>query len=156
MSPCDGEAPRGRRTPPPSSPAVSRNMRANRSESDVERRLRSALHREGLRFRKNTTTVPGLRARPDIVFSRTRIAVFVDGCFWHRCPIHATTPRANAEWWDAKLDENVRRDRRSDSALREAGWTVLRVWEHEQLSNMVALVRIVLAGADVPRTKDRN
>lgn len=156
MTSRDGGAPRDRRTPPPSSPAVRRNMRANRSESDVERRLRSALHREGLRFRKNTTAVPGLRARPDIVFSRARIAVFVDGCFWHRCPVHATAPRANARWWDAKLDENVRRDRRSDRALREAGWTVLRVWEHEQLSNMVALVRIVLAGAEVPPRKDGN
>ena len=93
------------RRPPPSSPAVSRNMRANRSESDIERRLRGALHREGLRFRKHVTVVPGLRARPDIAFPRPRVAVFVDGCFWHRCPMHGTDPRAHEEWWRTKLDE---------------------------------------------------
>jgi DNA mismatch endonuclease (patch repair protein) len=138
---------RSGRTPPPSSPAVSRNMRANHSESKVERQLRSALFKTGLRFRKNTLVVRGLRARPDIVFAGARIAVFVDGCFWHRCPVHATSPRANAGWWNEKLEENVRRDRRQDRELREAGWTVLRVWEHEQISDMVAVVHAALAKA---------
>ena len=59
------------------------------------------------------------------------MAVFVDGCFWHRCPEHGTRPRTNADWWQAKLDRNVQRDRRVESALADAGWTVVRVWEHE-------------------------
>jgi DNA mismatch endonuclease (patch repair protein) len=65
------------------------------------------------------------------MFSRVRLAVFVDGCFWHRCPEHGSDPRANGAWWRKKLDDNVARDRRNDAALRAAGWTVLRAWEHE-------------------------
>ena len=80
------------------------------------------------------------------MFTRARVAVFVDGCFWHRCPEHATDPCANAAWWRAKLDANVARDRRNDNALRTAGWTVLRFWEHEPVSEIAddierALVR---------------
>ena len=71
------------------------------------------------------------RTRPDIVFTRVRVAVFVDGCFWHRCPDHETFPKTNAEWWGEKLDKNVRRDRAIDEALTSAGWTVIRIWEHE-------------------------
>jgi DNA mismatch endonuclease (patch repair protein) len=67
----------------------------------------------------------------DIVFGPARIAVFVDGCFWHRCPVHSTSPKANGDWWRAKLDANVERDRRADAVLRMRGWTVIRVWEHE-------------------------
>lgn len=73
----------------------------------------------------------GLPGRPDLVFSRRRIAVFVDGCFWHGCPTHGVRPRANAEWWAAKLDANTARDRRNDRDLIEAGWAVVHVWEHE-------------------------
>jgi len=69
--------------------------------------------------------------RTDIVFPRARIAVFSDGCFWHACPEHGTSPRSNPDYWAPKLSRNVERDRRVDQALREAGWTVVRVWEHE-------------------------
>jgi DNA mismatch endonuclease (patch repair protein) len=75
--------------------------------------------------------VPGLRCRPDIIFSKARVAVFVDGCFWHQCPHHKTDPRTNSGYWSAKLDRNVARDRRNDAALEAAGWLVVRVWEHE-------------------------
>ena len=71
------------------------------------------------------------RARPDIVFTRAKVAVFVDGCFWHRCPEHGSLPKTNAEWWRRKLDTNVERDRTTDAALVEAGWVVIRIWEHE-------------------------
>jgi DNA mismatch endonuclease (patch repair protein) len=113
-------------------------MLGNRSESEVERVLRSVLHRRGLRFRKHVRPIRGLRCRPDIVFTRQRIAVFVDGCFWHRCPLHGSAPRANGEWWQRKLDANVARDRRNDEALRDTGWVVLRFWAHETIEDMSA------------------
>jgi DNA mismatch endonuclease (patch repair protein) len=93
--------------------------------------LRQALHRQGLRYRLNVSPVAGMRRRADVVFPRARVAVFVDGCFWHVCPEHASWPKANAEWWRAKLVANVRRDRATDIELRDAGWHVVRVWEHE-------------------------
>lgn len=77
-----------------------------------------------------------LRTRPDIAWKRLRLAVFVDGCFWHGCPEHATRPSANAQWWANKLDANVSRDRRTDAVLRERGWTVIRFWEHEDAADV--------------------
>jgi DNA mismatch endonuclease (patch repair protein) len=111
-------------------------MRANRSESGLERRPRSELHRRGLRFRKNFSVLPGVRCRPDVVFGRAKLAVFVDGCFWHRCPVHGSEPRSNSAWWRSKLEGNVVRDRRNDAVLSSAGWRVLRLWEHEPLAEM--------------------
>ena len=100
-------------------------------DTPAELALRSELHRRGLRYRVDAS-LPGVtRARPDIVFSRQKIAVFVDGCFWHSCPEHATQPKANEEWWAAKLAANVERDRRHDSELADEGWAVVRIWEHE-------------------------
>ena len=93
--------------------------------------IRRELHRRGLRYRVNMPLPQIPRVRPDIVFTRIRVAVFVDGCFWHRCPEHGTSPKTNAEWWHLKLDTNVERDRQTDTALAEAGWTVIRIWEHE-------------------------
>jgi len=96
----------------------------------AELSLRRALHRRGLRYRVNRR-VEGIRSQPDIVFGPARVAVFVDGCFWHSCPLHATHPRANGEWWSQKLERNRERDRQTDAALRDQGWEVVRVWEHE-------------------------
>jgi DNA mismatch endonuclease (patch repair protein) len=90
--------------------------------------LRRELHRRGLRFRVNHTGLPG---RPDVAFTRIRLAVFVDGCFWHMCPEHAVMPKNNAAWWREKLLRNVARDREKDAALTDMGWRVLHVWEHE-------------------------
>jgi DNA mismatch endonuclease (patch repair protein) len=108
-------------------------MQVNRShDTGPELRLRSELHRRGLRFRNNLPVRVGdLCTRPDIVFTRRRIAVFVDGCFWHRCPEHASDPKVNSAYWQPKLERNVGRDRLVDDALRAYGWTVVRVWEHE-------------------------
>lgn len=110
-----------------------RTMEANRrSDTSVELRLRSVLHGKGLRFRKDLRFRAGERfVRPDIVFSRARLAVFVDGCYWHRCPAHATHPRSNARFWQQKFQRTVERDRADDAALVSDGWTVIRVWEHE-------------------------
>lgn len=120
-------------------------MRANRSrDTSPELAVRSALHRRGLRYRVHFAPVPALRCRPDIVFTRARVAVFVDGCFWHRCPLHSTNPTANGPWWREKLDANVERDRRNDRALAAAGWLVLRFWEHEDPTNVADGVQKVL------------
>jgi DNA mismatch endonuclease (patch repair protein) len=86
-----------------------------------------------LRFRVDHPPVAGLRCRADIVFTRARVAVFIDGCFWHACPEHGNLPSANRDWWRAKLQENTQRDVRNKLALEEAGWRVIRVWEHESL-----------------------
>lgn len=96
-----------------------------------ERAIRSELHRRGLRFRIDRAPLPGLRSRADLVFGPARVAVYVDGCFWHSCPEHGTRPKANAEWWGRKLDRNQERDREFDRILRENGWEVVRIWEHE-------------------------
>src|SRR3954464_153505 len=99
------------RTPPPSSAAATATMKANRPRNtSPELRLRSALHRRGLRFRVHERPEPDLRSTADILFRRARVAVFVDGCFWHRCPEHFVTPKANRAWWERKLEANVDRD----------------------------------------------
>ena len=97
-------------------------------DTEPELALRRELHRRGLRYRVSVTDLPG---RPDIALTRAKIAVFVDGCFWHSCTRHAVAPKSNARWWRDKLQSNVDRDRRNDSALRSIGWLVIRVWEHE-------------------------
>jgi DNA mismatch endonuclease (patch repair protein) len=115
-----------------SSEGAAATMRGNRgTDTRPEKALRSALHHRGLRFRKNVRPVPEVRCRADVVFRGARVAVFVDGCYWHRCPEHGKAPRTNSAYWSAKLDRNVARDRQNDADLRAAGWTVIRVWEHE-------------------------
>jgi len=99
--------------------------------------LRRELHRRGLRYRVNVRALPG---RPDIALTRARIAVFVDGCFWHGCPDHAVAPKANADWWRSKLDANVTRDRRTEEHFRESGWLVVRAWEHEDPAEVADVV----------------
>lgn len=124
-------------------------MQATRqADTPAELALRSALHKRGLRFRLHRA-IPGAgRAKPDIVFPKARVAVFVDGCFWHRCPEHGTMPKANSEWWAEKLAANEARDRRHDEALRSADWTVVRVWEHEDAESAAEKVRrVVMATA---------
>jgi len=117
------------RRPTPANKAVSAQMsRMPRVATTPELTIRRELYRRGLRFRVNYRQLPG---RPDIAFTRARIAVFVDGCFWHRCPEHGILPRNNREWWRAKLERNVARDREKDDLLRKAGWVVVHLWEHE-------------------------
>lgn len=128
-------------------------MRANRSrDTGPEMALRRELHRRGLRYRVNRPVVPGVRCRPDIVFTRARVAVFVDGCFWHSCPSHATHPSANADWWRDKLEANVRRDRLNDRQLTEAGWRVVRVWEHEAADEAADHIEAIVRGPSQPHT----
>lgn len=103
-------------------------------DNQHELALRSILHSRGLRFRVHSRVIERTRRTVDILFPAPRVAVFLDGCFWHGCPIHGTSPKNNAAWWRAKIDANIARDRDTDARLRAAGWTVVRVWEHEELT----------------------
>lgn len=120
--------------PAPLDDHVRESMRwMPRRDTGPEMQLRRELHRRGLRFRVN---FPGLPGKPDIVLTRAKIAVFVDGCFWHSCPVHGSLPRNNREWWQAKLARNVERDREKDRALEELGWTPLHYWEHDDVDEV--------------------
>lgn len=127
-------------------PAVSHRMSRQRSRNtQVEVLLRKELHRTGLRFRVHRRPVPGLRREADIVFGPARVAVFVDGCYWHGCPQHATWPKTNADFWREKINRNRERDRDTDQKLVDVGWLPIRVWEHEDpaeaAKNIVVAVR---------------
>jgi DNA mismatch endonuclease, patch repair protein len=115
-------------------------QRQRRRDSAPELALRSALHRRGLRFRVDRPVAGLSRHRVDIAFPRARLAVYVDGCFWHGCPEHGCVPKANSAWWQAKIENNRRRDARADALMRADGWTVLRVWEHEEPERAARLV----------------
>jgi DNA mismatch endonuclease, patch repair protein len=120
----------GRQTPSPLNVTVSAQMqRMPRSSSGPEMLIRRELHSRGLRFRVNHPRLPG---RPDIAFTAARIAVFIDGCFWHSCPDHSVLPKNNRDWWRSKLERNVERDREKDAMLEKLGWPVPHVWEHEE------------------------
>ena len=139
--------------PHPSSPGRSANMRANRrTDTKPELALRSALHKLGYRYRKDYRLVldGGRGVRPDIAFTARRVAVFVDGCFWHACPQHGRNPAVNDWYWTPKLARNVERDRTADATLAAAGWQVVRVWEHESLEQALAAV-VAAVGARAPR-----
>ena len=120
-------------------------MRANRPrDTGPERALRRELHARGLRYRVHRAPTSEVRSTADIVFPRARLAVYVDGCFWHRCPEHAVAPKRNREFWESKLSANVARDRRTEFELERRGWTVLRIWEHEDPSTAADLVQSTL------------
>ena len=124
--------------PTPTSPVATKKMRSNRrTNTKPEILLRSLLHRSGLRFRKDyAIRLPsGKVVHSDIAFPRRKVAVFVDGCFWHCCPDHGTIPKTNQAYWIPKLRQNVERDRKTDRELSADGWQVLRVWEHVHPSN---------------------
>jgi DNA mismatch endonuclease (patch repair protein) len=107
-------------------------MGCQRSRDTVtELMLRRELHRLGLRYRLHVRPLPGIRREADIVFGPAKVAVMVDGCFWHGCPVHGTWPKTNSLWWATKLTRNIDRDRDTDTRFEAAGWSVVRVWEHE-------------------------
>jgi DNA mismatch endonuclease (patch repair protein) len=122
-------------------------MLANRGRDTApELAVRRLLHRSGLRFRVDFAPLGG-RRRADIVFTRRRVAVFIDGCFWHGCPEHATLPKSNADYWLPKLRRNSERDREVDAVLGDAGWVVLRFWEHEAPETVAAaIIRVLGSG----------
>lgn len=113
-------------------PVRRRIMQSNRSrDTRPEIRLRQELYALGLRYRVAQRPIAGFRRTADVVFRPTKIAVFVDGCFWHSCPQHGSLPLRNRDYWVSKLDRNVRRDAETNSVLEAHGWEVIRVWEHE-------------------------
>ncbi|MBL1288083.1 very short patch repair endonuclease [Streptomyces sp. NPDC057699] len=125
----------------PSSPGVSARMsRQARRDTKPEVAVRKLLHAAGYRFRVNARVPDMPRRTIDIAFTRAKVAVMIDGCFWHGCPVHATQPKSNAEWWREKLDRNMARDRETTEHLAAAGWTVLRFWEHEAPDGAAELV----------------
>jgi DNA mismatch endonuclease, patch repair protein len=130
-----------------STEGVRRSMMSNRrADTRPEKALRSALFRAGVRFRKDyRIECSDLHVRVDLAIVSSRVAVFVDGCFWHRCPDHGSDPKTNAKFWAEKLDRNVARDRRVDVALQREGWRVVRCWEHEPPEAAVARVLDVLS-----------
>ena len=135
----------------------SRNMSAiRRIDTAPELLLRSRLHRAGLRFRKDyRLDVPSRRVRADVVFTRPRVAVFVDGCFWNVCPLHGSQPKTNTSYWGAKLRRNRERDGEVNTALVAAGWVVVLIWEHVSVTEAVAEVKHVLEHRDRPPTVGR-
>lgn len=133
--------------PQPRDQAATRVGKGNRrADTKPEVALRSNLQRRGLRFRKDFPIDTGQRkVRPDIVFTRARVAVFVDGCFWHCCPEHQVVPRSNRDYWVPKLRRNVERDRESDALLHSCGWRVVRVWEHEGIEAAADQITAIVA-----------
>lgn len=106
-------------------------MGNRRRDTAPEVAVRQRLHAAGLRYRVDIQPLPDLRRRADVVFPRLRLAVFIDGCYWHGCPTHGTTPRVNQEYWSAKVSANRQRDTDTNLRLEEAGWHVRRYWEHQ-------------------------
>jgi DNA mismatch endonuclease (patch repair protein) len=131
-----------------SSAQVRASMQGNRSkDTKPELALRRELHARGLRYFKNRRPIRAIRRTADIVFPTPHLAVFVDGCFWHGCPDHHTVAKTNAEYWSAKVERNRHRDQETDALLAEAGWSVLRIWEHVGVAEAADLVQAAVATA---------
>src|SRR5258708_5868628 len=127
-----GDPKNGVSRPGPSSEAALRRMKAAKPRDTApEKAIRLALHRLGLHYRIDAKPVKELNRRADILFRSLKVAIFIDGCFWHGCPLHGTQPKANAEFWRAKISRNQERDAHNTEYLEKAGWKVVRVWEHE-------------------------
>jgi DNA mismatch endonuclease, patch repair protein len=122
-------------------------QRQRTRDTAPEMELRRALHAAGLRYRVDTPPLSGLRRRADLVFGPAKVAVFVDGCFWHGCPQHSVrTPHANPDYWTQKMRRNRERDADTDRRLHEAGWLVVRIWEHENMSEAAEAVALAVRG----------
>ena len=141
--------------PAASSPDALRRMtHQRRRDTAPEMAIRRLLYARGLRYRVDAAP-PGMRRRADLVFGSARVAVFVDGCFWHGCPDHGTLPKKNAAWWAEKIDSNVKRDRDTDQRLTADGWIVIRVWEHEAPEAAAARVGETVSNRRIKRGRGR-
>ena len=130
-----------------SSAAARKVMQGNRSrDTSPELAVRRLLHAAGLRYRVDFRPEASLRRTADIVFTKQRVAIFIDGCYWHACPKHGTKARANADYWSAKLKRNTNRDLDTTARLESAGWTVLRFWEHESPTDVARQVTSAVRG----------
>jgi DNA mismatch endonuclease, patch repair protein len=131
----------------PPTPSTRRRMKATKGrDNPFEKALRSSLFRKGFRYRVHAKLIQGSRRTVDIAFLRPRVAVFLDGCFWHGCSMHGTWPKRNAGFWRAKILENRARDEDTNRRLSAAGWTVLRFWQHEEIDTVVYRIAGTLQG----------
>lgn len=131
-----------------SSPATRKSMQGNRRrDTSPEWQVRRLLHRQGLRYRVDQPLPFDKRRRADLTFARARVMVFIDGCYWHGCPEHYVAPKTNSEYWVPKIDGNRERDADTNQRLAEAGWTVLRFWEHEDPAVVAGVIAGVVRGA---------
>jgi DNA mismatch endonuclease (patch repair protein) len=139
-----------------SSDAVRRVMQANRGrDTKPEWAVRRAVHALGLRYRVSYRPEPGLRRTADLVFTRAKVAVFVDGCFWHGCPEHRTHPATNAAYWSDKIEGNIARDLDTTASLQAAGWTVLRFWQHEDPAEVAGVIAETVRAPRDPADQNR-
>ena len=139
-----------------SAAAELRMKRQVRRDTAVELALRRSLHRRGLRYRLQLAPLPGLRRRVDIAFPGPKVVVDVRGCFWHSCPTHGTSATANAAWWADKLRGNVERDADTERRLREAGWEVVVVWEHDDPEAAAEQIHELVRARASHRASDRR
>lgn len=138
-----------------SSPAVRASMQSNRGRDTApELAIRRAAHALGLRYRVSCRPLSSLRRTADLVFTRAKVAVFVDGCFWHGCPRHHTVAKTNASFWAQKVRSNRDRDADTNRQLVAAGWTVVRVWEHEDPVEAAARIRRVVLRLSTPGSRE--
>ncbi|MEJ5946566.1 very short patch repair endonuclease [Pseudokineococcus basanitobsidens] len=143
--------------PAASTPGVRSRMQSQKARDTApELAVRRLLHADGLRYRVDRAPLPGLRRRADVIFGPARVAVYIDGCFWHGCPEHGTRPRTNSDWWLRKLDANRARDADTDRRLTEAGWAVLRAWEHEDPRSVADRVGALVASTSRRPTTPRR
>lgn len=134
-----------------SSPAARSTMRANRSrDTKIELAVRKIVFARGMRYRVDARPEPSLRRKADLVFRGPKIAVFLDGCFWHGCPVHYIPPKTNDGYWGGKVGANRARDVDTTEKLREAGWAVLRFWEHEDPAEIAEAIELAVRGGRSP------
>ncbi|HZU16238.1 MAG TPA: very short patch repair endonuclease [Candidatus Dormibacteraeota bacterium] len=136
-----------RRRPRASSPEVRKRMQATRRrDTPPELAIRSRLENLGLAFAADRSPIPGTRRRADFVFPEAKVAIYVDGCFWHGCPEHGTFPKRNSDWWREKIERNRERDADTNRLLTEQGWMVVRIWEHEAPERAVEAILEAIYG----------
>ena len=140
-----------------SSENIRKTMLGNkRRDTKPELAVRRLLHARGLRYRVDLAPLKGFRRRADVVFTRRRIAIFIDGCFWHGCPLHYRVPGTNAGYWEPKIARNVERDAETTVALVAAGWTVLRFWEHQPPAEVAEQIMASVAASGDPQASARG
>lgn len=138
-------------------PVVSARMRITRGrDTKPELLVRRVLHANGRRYRVNVRPVASLCRTGDIVFTRHRVVVLIDGCFWHGCPEHFVIPKTRTDWWVGKIEGNKTRDRETTQAWRDAGWTVLRFWEHEPVDEVVDAIEAALGQREASQSESEQ
>ncbi len=136
-----------------SSEPARKSMKGNRSrDTKPELAVRHLIHAAGLRYRVDYRPIPTINRRADIVFTRQRIAVFIDGCYWHGCPIHYVASKTNPDYWASKISRNIERDTQTDELLCEHGWTPIRFWSHEPPTSVAAAILAILTSGAQPST----